>query len=186
MNKQAPTFAAFDPVLAFIVNELEGGGKFHKVAGDPGGATKWGISLRFLKGLDRFATEASIKALTYEDAYKLYVANFWLQIQGPSLPPVVAAIVLDEAINQGVAAARRDLRTALGLISKPTAITPDVLFEARRQDGSRLYTKLLQLRLNRYMRGRGWPQFGKGWKNRLKRLAAFLNIKPSDQPLDLQ
>jgi len=176
----------FDEILNFILVELEGGGTFHRVEGDPGGATKWGVSLRFLKGVYPEATEEDIGNLTYDGAYKLYVAHFWLQVKGPSLPAKIAPIVLDQAINQGVGAARKDLREALGLVPMAQALTPEVIFEARRQDPTKVIKRLFQLRLTRYKMTRGWDRFGKGWKNRLKRLAVFLKIKPLDLPFDLQ
>lgn len=68
----------------------EGGGKFHKVAGDAGGATNYGISLRFLKNLpldqsdidgDGHVTENDIRSLTEERARGFYLKHFWLHYQ---------------------------------------------------------------------------------------------------------
>jgi lysozyme family protein len=68
----------------------EGGGKFHKVEGDAGGATNYGISLRFLKNLsldeadldnDGHITENDIKALTEEKARGFYLKHFWIHYQ---------------------------------------------------------------------------------------------------------
>lgn len=68
----------------------EGGGKFHNVDGDAGGATNYGISLRFLKNLpldqsdidgDGHVTENDIRALTEEKARGFYLKHFWLHYQ---------------------------------------------------------------------------------------------------------
>lgn len=68
----------------------EGGGKFHSVSGDAGGATNYGISLRFLRGLpldeadldkDGHVTENDIKSLTEKTARAFYLKHFWLHYQ---------------------------------------------------------------------------------------------------------
>ncbi len=68
----------------------EGGALFHAVLGDAGGATKYGISLRFLKNLpldesdidqSGHVTSRDIKELTEEKAKAFYRKHFWLHYQ---------------------------------------------------------------------------------------------------------
>jgi len=63
-------------LLAFNkLMELEGGGKYHVVEGDPGGATKWGVSQRAHPDVD-------IKNLTKLDALGIFEADYWAPIRG--------------------------------------------------------------------------------------------------------
>ena len=95
----------------------EGGGVFHKVPGDQGGATNYGISLRFLKSLpldesdvdrDGHVTEADIKALTDFTAKAFYRKHFWLHYQlGEIEREPVATKLLNIFVNmRGQTAAR--------------------------------------------------------------------------------
>lgn len=68
----------------------EGYGKFHRVPGDPGGATKWGTSLRFIANLpldeadidgDGHVTERDIAVLTEDQAKAFCRKHFWLHYQ---------------------------------------------------------------------------------------------------------
>ena len=81
----------------------EGGGRFHKVSGDTGGATKYGISLRFLKNLpldesdidsDGHVTERDIAQLTEEKARAFYLKHFWIHYQLGYVEREVIAIKL--------------------------------------------------------------------------------------------
>lgn len=68
----------------------EGGARFHINKGDLGGATKYGISLRFLQNLplevsdidrDGHVTKEDINALTEKQAKAFYRKHFWLHYQ---------------------------------------------------------------------------------------------------------
>lgn len=101
----------------------EGGGKYHKVNGDSGGATKYGISLRFLKGLpldvsdinkSGHVTEDDIKALTEDTAKAFYRKYFWLHYQlGAIEHPVVATKLLNIFVNMRGRVAGRVAQRAL-------------------------------------------------------------------------
>lgn len=56
---------SFDRAMA-----LEGGGVLHEVEGDPGGATKWGIS-------QRANPDLHIPSLTREQAIEVYDRRYW-------------------------------------------------------------------------------------------------------------
>ena len=84
---------------------------------DPGGATKYGVTQRYLDehrgrvpGLP-----ASVADLTIAEATALYVADEWAEIQGDALPWPVAYLVMDTAVNSGAAEAVKLLQQALGL-----------------------------------------------------------------------
>lgn len=116
----------WETVFARII-KTEGGWVDDKA--DKGGATNWGISLRFAKALghidinrDGFADldlnfdtvidGRDIRVLTPEIAEALYFQHFWA---GPGiweLPPTIDSAVFDQAVNGGTTAAIRLLQRA--------------------------------------------------------------------------
>ncbi len=102
----------------------EGGARFHEVNGDPGGATKYGISLRFLKGLPREAadfdndghiTHHDIASLTEDKARGLYLKHFWIHYQlGNFESEPVAIKLLNLFVNMRGRVAGRAVQRALG------------------------------------------------------------------------
>lgn len=79
---------------------------------DPGGATNYGISLRFLKGVRPEATADDIKNLSVAEAKGVYFAHFWLPWYD-DLPREMAYQVFDMAVNAGTKTALRLLQRAL-------------------------------------------------------------------------
>ena len=73
-----------------VAQVLEGGSTYHEIAGDNGGATKYGISLRFIENLpidasdinrDGHVTKDDIAALTDANARGFYLKYFWIKYQ---------------------------------------------------------------------------------------------------------
>jgi lysozyme family protein len=100
---------------------IEGSDQYTNDPADPGGPTKYGISLRFLRSLgplvgdldgDGDVDEFDIKALTEPAAIQLYVERFWLPEYG-HLPQRMADKVFDTAVNMGATAAHKILQEAL-------------------------------------------------------------------------
>ncbi len=115
---------AFEHALAFCL-KWEGG--YVDDPDDPGGATNYGISLRYLKGLplpyadidgDGDVDKYDIRSLTPQKAGKLYWRDFW---DAPGLDrlcdaerPLFAIAVFDTAVNMGVGRAKRLAQKAAG------------------------------------------------------------------------
>lgn len=98
--------ANFDDALKVILIH-EGGSKFTDNPNDPGGATKYGISLRFLKeqGVDidhdGDIDADDVKNLTEADEERLYGAFFWAPMHCDSFAQPVASKLVDVAVNVG-------------------------------------------------------------------------------------
>jgi len=112
----SPRYAA---AVAHVL-AIEGG--FVDDPADRGGATKYGISLRFLAAetglefdhdLDGDLDGADIRALTRQDAVELYHRCFWKRIEGDLYPIPVGEMLFDQAVNGGLGAARRLLQRAV-------------------------------------------------------------------------
>lgn len=105
------------------VLEHEGYDRYTDDAADPGGATKWGISLRFLQGLggdlgdvnaDGAVNEGDVKGLTRHQAIDFYRAHWWDRYKYDRLhDPLTAIKVFDLAVNMGPGEAHRCLQRAL-------------------------------------------------------------------------
>jgi lysozyme family protein len=96
---------AFDAAFTAVLG-AEGG--YVNNPADPGGETNWGISRRSYPDLD-------IAHLTWDDAKAIYRRDFWDKIQGDKLPPPLAMIVFDSAVNNGPARAAKWLQRAVGV-----------------------------------------------------------------------
>lgn len=111
--------AAFNNLMRW-----EGGGEYHKVLGDAGGATKYGVSLRFLKSLppeasdingDGHVTEDDIRSLTEDRARGFYLKHFWLHYQlGAFESEPVAIKLLNIFVNMRGRVAGRVAQRAIG------------------------------------------------------------------------
>lgn len=106
-----------------LLLEKEGGLVDHPA--DPGGITKYGISLRFLKGIRPQATEADIRKLGREEAATLYRVHFWEPCRLAELPPELASQMLVAAVNVGVFAAVRCLQRAIRAVACRALVEED-------------------------------------------------------------
>lgn len=89
---------------------------------DPGGETKYGISLRFLKNErididgDGDSDADDIKALTKTDADKIYFRKFWERNHYDALvEPAIATKMLDLAVNVGASRANKILKDSVNM-----------------------------------------------------------------------
>lgn len=97
---------------------------------DHGGATQFGISLRFLRAVgetdldgDGFADfdldmdgdidGRDIRLLTKGDAVWLYLLHFWAPLECDSFEPPIGEMLFDQAVNGGLAAAKKLLQRAI-------------------------------------------------------------------------
>lgn len=154
--------SAFDKAFALIIGH-EGG--YTPGKGDPGGETRYGVSKR------SYPTE-DIKNLTLDRAKEIYKRDFWDKIKGDDLPPSLALVCMDAAINSGPGQAAKWLQQALG-VKADGVIGPVTIraVEAKNGAGLDLLVSLLVRRLFFMMALGIWGTFGKGWATRLFKLA---------------
>ena len=126
---------------------------------DPGGETNWGISKRSYPDLD-------IAALTREDAKAIYLKDFWLPVQGESLPASIAYQLFDFAVNSGIDTAIRYFQRALGVADDGHFGSYSKAIAAKTSE-SDMVMGLCAERLDFMTRLRNWPNHGKGWARRI-------------------
>jgi lysozyme family protein len=129
---------------------------------DPGGITKFGISLRAYPDLGA----DGIRRLTKKDASGIYKRDYWDTMYCDDLPNELRLMAFDCAVNQGVNYARKALQTSLSVVADGV-IGPKTLAAAKSVDPERAVHKFAMNRFLRYMRNRNWRTFGEGWMSRL-------------------
>ena len=150
--------SAFDFCIEVILAE-EGG--LVTYPSDPGGTTKYGISQRAYPALN-------IRSITLDDAKALYKRDYWLLIHGDELPPGLALLMLDSAVNQGTGTAIRLLQEAAN--ARLDGVMGGMTISAAQQQMPGIMTRFAALRAWRYEINRNEEVFGKGWFQRLFRV----------------
>lgn len=142
---------------------------------DPGNWTGGRVGAGTLVGT-RFGISAAaypalaIADLTMADAQALYRRDYWERIAGDALPPPLALLVFDAAVNAGVGVAARWLQIAVdtvvdGVIGPATiaAVTASVT-----ATGGAALCSEFQARRTTFMASLPtWSRFGLGWARRL-------------------
>ena len=157
-----------DPVFrAAVESVLEHEGGYSMDPRDPGGETNWGISKRAYPHID-------IVNLTRDEAITIYRRDYWDKLLLSRLPPGVALVTMDAAVNCGPGQAIRWLQRVVDVtqdgVIGPVTIAA-VRGTARKSGGRELVARLLSERLL-YLAGLPhWPTYRNGWTSRVIRLA---------------
>jgi len=126
---------------------------------DSGGLTKFGISQKAYPALD-------IRSLTREQAVEIYRTDYWNRCKCNELPPALALIVFDAAVNQGPKASILMLQKALSV--RPDGdIGPVTIAAAHRVDARHAAAELIARRGYQYALLPDVNRFGLGWFRRL-------------------
>lgn len=141
----------------------EGGSKLHKVSGDSGGWTIYGIAFNKNKGL--FKDLADFKDTTYDEAAAVAFIKYYLSAGADKVPESAALMYFDIAYNMGVSRAIKIAQKCVGATpdgiigpitkSKLCLVDEECLYEERVKFYNYLIRKKRQL-----------AKFFKGWMNR--------------------
>jgi lysozyme family protein len=102
--------ANFDSAIPFVLRH-EGGLANDK--SDAGGITKYGISYRYLRGLQAGVTPSTIRNLTLQQAKNIYHKEWWNKFHFGSLNnQAIATKAFDFAVNMGEKPAIKSLQIA--------------------------------------------------------------------------
>lgn len=156
--------ANYDEALKRLLTH-EGGYSNHP--SDPGGPTKYGITIHdYRKYVKRDASAADVRAMPLSQAKAIYRARYWDALRCDELPAGLDYAVFDYGVNSGVARAAKVLRR---LVSLPGSAQMNdvVIAAARKRDAADLVGRLCDERLA-FLKGlRTWPVFGAGWSRRV-------------------
>jgi lysozyme family protein len=156
----------FQRCAAFVL-EREGWGTFTDDPRDPGGPTRWGITLKALQARrGESCTAADVERLSEDAALWIYRDDYWDAVGGDDLPAGVDLIVFDAAVNQGAARAARFLQTAAG-VEADGVVGPQTLAAVQAANADSLIDRIKTERVTAYWETPGWSSFGHGWANRL-------------------
>lgn len=160
---------------AFVIVVGEEGG-FSNATSDPGNwtsgqcgsgrcqGTKFGISAAAYPALD-------IASLTVEDAKAIYRRDYWERVEADALPPPLALLVFDAAVNNGVVRAVRWLQQAAGAtVDGVMGGGTLAAIAARSGNGAALLAEFQAQRMTFMAALPTWRSFGLGWARRLCRL----------------
>lgn len=166
----------FSEALAVV---LKHEGVFSDDPADKGGATRWGISLRFLQAEsididgDGDSDMQDILALTKNDANKIYLQKFWNRNgYDRILDKNIAIKMMDMAVNTGSNRAHKILKKAINrVIYEPIAVDktlddetiqivnlvePSLLLKALRKEQAQFYLDIIKITPS-------YKKFEKGW-----------------------
>lgn len=126
---------------------------------DPGGKTNWGISSRSYPHVD-------VAKLTKDGAKELYLRDYWRPIRGDELPPGLALLVFDAAVNNGAG-------TAVKWLQRAAEVPVDGMLGPMTLAAASVYGVDMRFHLQRVVamtKMPGWPHDGRGWAIRLATL----------------
>ena len=135
--------------------------------------TKWGVSAKAHPGVD-------IANLTREQAERIYFDDYWRAIRGNALPPALALVLFDAAVNMGVVASVRILQTVLRNVTVDGVMGPETVSAAKMfMPRHELVALALEYRLRWYedlanrdeSTRKKYGPYLYGWRMRVMRLA---------------
>lgn len=169
--------AAFETALLHVL-EMEGG--FTDDPHDPGGPTNKGITLAVfaayrgvaIDAANRSALVAALRAIPDTTVREIYLRRYWLPARCADLPPPLALMHFDAAVNHGVGAAARMLQEALA-VEIDGEIGPLTRAAAAATPSTRALSAYAEIRRRRYRALVHFWRFGRGWLRRVDETLAL-------------
>lgn len=146
----------------------EGGYSNHP--SDPGGPTKYGVTLKTLRAHRRNPNLKAddVKALTLAEAEDVYRRSYWTQSGGDLLPAGLDYSAFDYGVNSGPATAVKRLQRVLGIGQDGIVGSQTLAAIDAYPGGVGEVIKAYGEERMRYLRSLGtWGTFGRGWTIRV-------------------
>lgn len=152
----------FDDAFSRLMDS-EGGYANRDHSADPGGETKYGVTLFTAR---KWGYLGPMSELPLETAKSIAKSLYWAPNGCDQLPPALAFHVFDSAYNGG--SPIRWLQSALG-VDADGILGPKTIAAARAADPAATVMKFNQKRLTYLMGLMNWPSNSKGWTARIVR-----------------
>jgi lysozyme family protein len=157
---------------ACLKEVLEQEGGYSNDAGDPGGPTKYGITIFDARMYWKHgATAADVRAMPLSVAEDIYKSKYWDKVMGDDLPAGVDMVVFDYEVNSGNRGVMA-LQRMLG-VNDDGVMGPITLAAAKAADPVKLINKISSERLAFLQRLSTWRLFGRGWGRRVAEVKAL-------------
>ena len=157
--------ADFDRDIAPFTIKQEEGEAFTDDPRDPGGATKWGITLlrlREYRGNLGLGPD-DVRILSFQEACNIAHSGYWNALRCFGLPAGMALMVFDHGFNAGPSASARVLQVTLG-VQADGQIGPVTTGAARSVGDDRVFLERLRdAQAADYRSKSDFPAFGKEW-----------------------
>ena len=147
---------------------------------DPGGETNLGISDRrdgIIDGkadIDGDGTpDVAISKITIAQAEQLYYRSYWTPCRCDDLPPSVAVVLFDTAVNCGNNRAIKIMQKVLG-VKDDGVIGAITINAANKMDAASTARLMADERLVFYRGLKTFSHFGKGWTKRVEALISHV------------
>jgi lysozyme family protein len=159
----------FSACADFTLAAPQDGQPFHITAGDPGGATTWGVTRATLSRWRHSpASLDDVKALTITEARKIYKAWYYDTISGDDLPAGVDLMVFDHGVVAGEVCSAKLLQKALN-VEADGAIGQITMAAVNAVPPAALVSRLRTYQEQDFKLKSDFYAFGHGWLNRLFR-----------------
>lgn len=155
-----------------LAEVLEQEGGYSNDPGDPGGPTKYGITIFDCRMYWKHdATAADVRALPLDVAKQIYKSKYWDKISGDVLPSGVDLAVFDYEVNSGT----RGPMVLQRFLDVPDdgVVGPNTLAALVGKDPTKLITEICDERLSFLKRLGTWRLFGRGWGRRVAEVKAL-------------
>lgn len=161
----------FDECLTHVLRD-EGG--YSDNPYDKGGATNLGVTFKaWEEWVGHPVTKDVIRSLTKAQVKQFYFVQYWMPVQGNSLPSGLNYAVFDCAVNSGVSRASRLLQQVCGVVVD-SRIGPLTIAAAHQTPD--VTNQFLDARMAFLKSIDGWRYFGRGWQGRVGRVRRLASI----------
>lgn len=167
LSRKDGVSVTFQNAIDFTLNQ-EGG--YVNDPHDNGGSTKYGITVDTLSSYRGQACDDSdIRDLTLQEASEIYRKEYWDPLGCEILPPAIALVCFDSAVNSGVVTSAKWLQKAVGT-------TPDGHIGVKTMQAVKqrmtidTVDAIINARLSFLKSLSDWKYFGKGWQKRIDAL----------------
>lgn len=141
---------------------------------DPGGPTRWGITLTDARLYwKKAATADDVRLMPITVALAIYKTKYWDKLACDALPSGLDYTVVDYGVNSGIGRSGKVLRRLCGLSDHTSLVNQEVLDAVAKRDVNVLIEAMNKERLAFLKTLKIWPTYKNGWTTRVNGVNSF-------------